>query len=98
MEGGNAVAMPITIPHDLEERLLNQAQAEGLSVQQYLDRLLREQEEWAERTEPFDNETDPEFHDIRAAVTEGLEQAERGECQPAEAVFAELRSKHGISR
>jgi hypothetical protein len=47
-EGGNPVAMPITIPLDLEERLLNQAQAEGLSVQQYLDRLLREQEEWTD--------------------------------------------------
>ena len=39
--------------------------------------------------------SDPE---IRAAVMEGLEQADRGEGKPAEKAFGELRAKYGIPR
>ena len=38
----------------------------------------------------------PLINYIRAAVHEGLEQAERGEGRPATEVFAQLRAKHGI--
>lgn len=36
---------------------------------------------------------DPEFEEIRAAVQEGLEQADRGELYPVATVFAEIRKQ-----
>ena len=90
--------MTITIPPELEAEVRNKAQAEGISVAAYVERLIREDEEWTEQSaEPLDD-GGPDFADIRAAVMEGLEQAERGEGAPAEEVFAELRAKHGIPR
>lgn len=90
--------MTITIPPELETRVRKRAQAEGLSVEAYIERLLREDEDWAEQTAAPVDDNDPEFGEIRRAVLEGLEQAERGESSPAEDVFAELRTKHGIPR
>ena len=90
--------MIITIPPELETAVRNKAQAEGLSVAAYVERLIREDEEWTEQSEEPLDDSDPDFADIRAAVMEGLEQAEGGEGTPAEEVFAELRAKHGIPR
>jgi predicted transcriptional regulator len=42
-------------------------------------------------------QADPEFDEIRAAVSEGLAQAARGEGKPAREVFAELRARHAIA-
>ena len=90
--------MTITISSQLETHVREKAQAQGLSVEAYIEQLVRDDEWTAE--EPLDvlDETDPEYVEIRAAVREGLEQAERGEGRPADEVFAELRAKHGISR
>ena len=90
--------MTITISSQLETHVREKAQAQGLSVEAYIEQLVRDDEWTAE--EPLDalDETDPEYAEIRAAVGEGLEQAERGEGRPADEVFAELRAKHGISR
>ncbi len=78
--------------------LQQRAQAEGVSVEAYVEQLVREDEEWSELSEAPITPHDPEFAEVKAAVMEGLEQAKRGESRPAEDVFAELRAKHGISR
>ncbi len=90
--------MTITLSPDLAAQLSARARAEGVTVEAYLERLIREDEEWHERTEEPVGENDPEFADIRASVMEGLEQAERGEGRPAEEVFTELRAKYGLPR
>ena len=79
-------------------QLREKAKADGISIEAYLERLIREDEEWGERTERALLVNDPEFEDIRAAVQEGLDQAEREESRPAQEVLAELRAKHGLSR
>lgn len=90
--------MTITIPPQLEAHVRDKAQAEGVSVEVYIERLIREDEEWTEESDGPLDENDPEFAEIRAAVREGLQQAASGEVRPAEEVFAELRAKHGIPR
>ena len=90
--------MTITIPRELEAEIQAKAEAEGISVEAYIERLIVEHEEWGEEAEEPLRESDPEFGEIQAAVQEGLEQAERGESRPAEEVFANLRSRYGLSR
>jgi predicted transcriptional regulator len=90
--------MKITISTELEAQLQQNAAAEGLTVDAYVERLIREASAWEETTEEPLQETDPEFDEIRAAVSEGLAQAERGEGKPAREVFAELRARHGVPR
>jgi len=90
--------MKITISTELESQLQRNADAEGLTVEAYVERLIRDDAAWAEITEEPLQETDPEFHEIRAAVSEGLSQAERGEVNPAREVFAGLRARHGVPR
>ena len=83
--------MTIRISSQLETHVREKALAQGLSVGAYVEQLIRDDERTGE--EPLDplDETDPEYAEIRAAVGEGLEQAERGEGRPADEVFAELR-------
>ncbi|MCC6587472.1 MAG: hypothetical protein IT168_12320 [Bryobacterales bacterium] len=90
--------MTITIPPELEQRIRTSADAENLSVQDYVERLIREDETWTELSEAALTPSDPEFDEIRRAVQVGLDQAERGESRPAAEVFSELRAKYGISR
>jgi predicted transcriptional regulator len=90
--------MTITLPPELESLIRDKAQAEGLTVDAYVERLIREDEDWGEcRDKPLES-TDPEFQEIQAAIAEGLEQADRGESWPAQEIFSELRAKYGISR
>jgi len=88
--------MNIEISRELEADVQAKAHAEGVSVNAYVERLIREDQDWGEHLEPQLDEADPEYADIRVSVMEGLDQAERGEARPAEVVFAELRAKHGI--
>ena len=90
--------MTITIASQLEAHVRDKARAEGVTVETYIEQLIREDEEWTEKSEGPLCEDDPEFAEVRAAVREGLEQADGGEGSPAEEVFAELRAKHGIPR
>jgi predicted transcriptional regulator len=90
--------MTITIPPELETHVRHKAQAAGVSIETYIEQLIREDDEWSEASEGPLDENDPNAADIRAAVREGLEQAERGEGRPAEEVFAELRATHGLPR
>jgi predicted transcriptional regulator len=90
--------MKITISTQLEAQLQQKAAAEGLTVETYVERLIREDAAWAETNEEPLQEIDPEFDEIRAAISEGLAQAERGEGKPAREVFAELRTRHGVPR
>jgi len=85
-----------TVSPELETELRNKAQAEGISIEAYVERLIREDEDWDEQSEPPLDESDPGFENIRVAVMEGLAQAEHGESSPAGEVFAELRDEHGI--
>ena len=62
----------------------------------HVERPILEDEEWRELPDEPLGETDAEFSEIQAALQEGLAQAERGECQPAREVFADLRRRHGI--
>lgn len=89
--------MPITIPPELEARLLQRAEDEGMTVSAYLEQLLRE-EEWAELLDPTLQSDDAQTAEIRAAVAEALDQAERGEGRSAEEVFRDFRAKHRLSR
>ena len=88
--------MTISISPELEAQIQKKAMAEGMSVDAYVERLIREDEDWQEGVSNPLDETDPEFADIREAVMEGMEQAEAGQSRPAKEVFAELRAKHGI--
>ncbi|MGO9273641.1 MAG: hypothetical protein ACLQOO_25960 [Terriglobia bacterium] len=90
--------MSLSVSPELETQLRDKAQAEGISVEAYVERLIREDEDWDEQSGPPLDENDPEFENTRVAVMEGLAQAERGESRPAEEVFAELRAQHGIPR
>ena len=90
--------MTITISAELEAQMKEKAKAEGITVEAYVERLIREDAAWAESMEEPLDETDTECDDIRAAVSEGLAQAERGEGKPARDVFAGLRARHGLSR
>ncbi len=67
-------------------------------MESYVEILIREDEEWRERSEEPLDENYPEFAEVLAAVTEGLAQAESGESSPAEEVFTELRARNGIPR
>jgi hypothetical protein len=88
--------MTITIDSAFEEQVRRKAHAQGTTVENYIERLIREDAEWEHLEEPLD-ETDPEFEEIRSAVMEGLGEVERGDVRSAREVFAELRSKHGLS-
>jgi predicted transcriptional regulator len=90
--------MTITISPEVERRLRERAHAEGVSNEAYVEQLIREDEELGEVPEAPIAHHDPDFGEVKAALTEGLEQAKRGESSPAEDVFSELRAKHGISR
>ncbi len=87
--------MTITISNELEAQVRNKAKAEGVSVESYVESLIRGDEEWREQSEEPLDASDPEFAQVQAAVTEGLAQAERGEGRAAEEVFAELRAING---
>ena len=54
------------------------AQAEGITVEVYIERLIREDRIWQEAIELPPDDADPEVVEIRAAVSEGLAQAVRG--------------------
>ena len=90
--------MTIVISPELEAEVRYKSQAEGLSVEAYIERLIRKDEEWGEQSEEPIDERDLHFEDVQTAVIEGLQEAERGESRTAEEVFAELRATHGISR
>jgi hypothetical protein len=90
--------MKIDISAELEAQLQQKANTKGLTIEAYVERLIREDAAWAETTEEPLQETDPEFDEIRVAVSAGLAQAERGEGKPAREVFAKLRARHGVPR
>ncbi len=90
--------MNLAVSPELETQLRNKAQAEGISIEAYVERLVREDEHWDGQSDPPLDENDPEFENVRLAVMEGLAQAEHGESRPAEEVFAGLRAKHGLPR
>ena len=86
----------IQIAPELEAQAKERARVEGISVEAYLERLIREDGDWEEFREASLSEADPEFAGIKEAVDTGLTQADRGETTPVEEVFAALRSKHGL--
>jgi hypothetical protein len=43
-------------------------------------------------------ENENEFRDAETAISQAIEQGERGEGRPAEDVFKDLRAKYGASR
>ena len=90
--------MTITISPETEGRMRERAQAEGLSVEAYVEQLVLEDQAWGEQEIPLLTALDVDFPEIQAAVMEGLEQAKRGEGRSATEVFAELRGGHGIPR
>ncbi|GEM_PF-4218237 len=87
-------AMTISVPNELDPLLQRQADAQGLTVEQYVGQLILDDSAWTEA--PPLTERDAEFDDVRAAVAEGMAQAERGEGRPVGEVLAELRSKLGL--
>ena len=90
--------MNITISSETGERLRQKAEAEGLSIEAYIEHLVLECEGWDDLAEAPITRQDTEFSEVQAAVMEGLEQARSGKGRPAEHVFAELQAKHGIPR
>jgi len=79
--------MTITLPSELA----------GLTVEAYVERLIREEDVWATLSEPTLTEDSPDFAEIQAAIDEGLTPAEAGASVPAHQVFAQLRAKYGVS-
>ena len=88
--------MGLQISTELEAQLRKRAEDEGISVEAYIERLVRRDEEWQQDADAPLPEDDMEVENIRTAVTEGLEQAAQGMTKPAAEVFAELRAQHGI--
>ncbi len=95
---GMIVDMTVRIAGDLEAQLLSRAKAEGISADEYVARLIREDGEWGEIGEAPLDDTDRQFADIRIAVEEGIQQAELRESRPAGDVFGDLRDRLGIPR
>ena len=91
--------MTITISPELEGKVREKAAAEGVSVEAYVEELIRREDGSRVECDPRPvDQNDPEFEEIRAAVMEGLDEFDRGESRPAREVFAELRTKYGFSR
>jgi hypothetical protein len=90
-------SITITIPSDLQAQLLQRASEEGISVDAYLERLIREDAAWTAHSGALLDEADPDFAEIQGKVAQGLEQAERGQGRPAQEAFTHLRAKHGLS-
>ena len=89
--------MIISISPDVERLAREKAATEGISVEAYVEQLIREDEPIEFKAQSITRQ-DPEFDEVRSAVIEGWEQAERGEGRPAEEVFAKFRAKYGLSR
>jgi hypothetical protein len=64
--------MTITISPEAERRLRERAHAEGVSIGAYVEQLIREDEECGEVAEAPIAHHDPEFGEVKAALTEGL--------------------------
>jgi hypothetical protein len=92
------LVMTIRIPAQLEATVREKARAQGVTVEAYIEQLIRDDEEWTESSEGPLQEDDPDFAKISEAVREALGQAECGDSRPAEEFFAELRAKNGIPR
>lgn len=70
--------MTIRISPEAEELLQRRALAEGLSIEAYVEQLVLEDEDWGAVPEAPISAQDPNFAEVQAAVSEGLEQARRG--------------------
>lgn len=77
--------MPIIISQPVEREARERAQAEGVTIEAYVERLILE-DQWIESTGPSSAASD------KAA----LDQMDRGAGLPAREAFAALRAKHGI--
>lgn len=86
--------MTITISPDVERVARERAAEEGIGLEAYIAQLILNDELGELDLSPMD-ENHPDFEEVRAAVMEGLEQADRGEGVSAEEVFAEIRAKRG---
>jgi hypothetical protein len=80
--------MSIDISPETETRLTTRAQAEGMSVDAFLSRLIYEREELAAIIERAEDHDTPE--EIRAKIERGFFQSERGEVMDGETFTAEL--------
>jgi hypothetical protein len=86
--------MNITITPELEKRVAEKVERGDVgTVDALVEQALTFYLDFAESE--MDEE---EFRETKAAIDEALEQGQRGEGQPAEKVFADLRAKYGISR
>ena len=88
--------MTITISEELDLVLTQKAEQEHLSVEAYIEYLIRGDDAWTELIEDPLNEFDSEFNDVRCAVEEGLQQAASGDVMPAETYFAQLRTRRAV--
>lgn len=91
--------MALTIDRpDLEILIRVHAQAEGLSVDDYLEQLILEHEKWRELSAAELEEDSPEeAAEVQAARAESRLQVRRGETIPWEQAKAELLKKHGFA-
>ena len=76
--------MSLDVSADTKAQVLAKAQAQGLSVDDYLKQLMLEAEE--------------DEQEFVAAVEQGLRDLEEGRVHPARAALAELGAKLGLSR
>jgi aryl-alcohol dehydrogenase-like predicted oxidoreductase len=86
--------MVLNLSPEVEAKLLERSKEAGMSPEQYVERLVGLEHLY---TVDEDEMSDEELEDLRAAVDEGLDAADRGETYPAEEVFARFRTRHGLS-
>jgi hypothetical protein len=83
--------MSIDLSYKNESRLIATAQAEGLSVDAYVERLMNERDELAEIVEQAASRVGPlSLDETRAKIERGFLQSERGEVVDGEAFTAGL--------
>ena len=86
--------MNITLSTELQERIAEKVERGDVGT---VDALVEEALNFYLDYEEGDM-AEQEFRDTKAAIDTALEQGERGEGRPAGEVFADLRTRYGISR
>jgi predicted transcriptional regulator len=85
--------MSLNISAEVEARILGNAEQAGVSIEDYLDQVLGESEEFAAEVRRLEATcTSPSREEIQGKISRGLAQLDRGECASGEEFMADLLS------
>jgi hypothetical protein len=85
--------MSLNISAEVEARILGNAEQAGISIEDYLDQVLGESEEFAADVRRLEaTRTSPSREEIQGKISRGLAQLDRGEYASGEEFMADLLS------